>query len=203
LDFQNLSTYIELGFRHILPDGLDHILFIVAVFLSAGSVVRLLVQVSTFTLSHTLTLGLTAAGVLKVDPHIVEPLIALSIALVGINAFFPSMQRQGPLGEALRLPAIFAFGLFHGMGFGHAMHDMFIGADFPTVLLGAYLGVELGQLTVLAAAFAATFALRRLLKAANREGLYRRVVVQPAAVGVALAGSWWFLERLGAFGPAA
>jgi hypothetical protein len=203
LDFQNLTTYIELGFRHILPDGLDHILFIVAVFLSARSAVRLLVQVSAFTLSHTLTLGLTAAGVLKIDPHIVEPLIALSIAIVGVSAFFRSAQGQGLLGEAWRLPAIFAFGLFHGMGFGHAMHDMFIGADFPTVLLGAYLGVELGQLTVLAAAFAATFAIRHLLKAANREAMYRRVVVQPAAIAVAVVGSWWFLERLGVFGPVA
>jgi len=198
LDFQNLLTYIQLGFRHILPDGLDHILFIIAVFLSARSAVGLLVQVSAFTLSHTLTLGLTAAGVLKVDPQIIEPLIALSIAIVGVSAFFRSAQ-----GTAWRLPAIFAFGLFHGMGFGHAMHDMFIGADFPTVLLGAYLGVELGQLTVLAGAFAVTFAIRHLLKAANREAMYRRVVVQPAAVGVALVGSWWFLERLGVFGPVA
>jgi hypothetical protein len=195
MDLGNLSSYIELGFRHILPEGVDHILFIVAMFLSARGWGQLLIQVSAFTLSHTITLGLTAADILNVDGRIVEPLIALSIALVGLDAAFTQKMRPW------RLPVIFAFGLFHGMGFGDAMHDMFVGVDFATVLVGCYLGVELGQLTVLAGAFAVSTGVKLGLKAANREALYRRVFVQPVAIAIALFGLWWFLERLGLFGP--
>ena len=82
----NLATFIELGFRHIMPLGLDHILFIVAIFLNARSWQSLLLQATTFTFAHTITLGLAAAGLVSAPASLVEPLIALSIAVLAMCA---------------------------------------------------------------------------------------------------------------------
>lgn len=190
----NLLVFIELGFRHILPLGLDHILFIVAIFLTSQGWKSLLIQVSAFTVAHTITLGLAAAGVVDLPANIVEPLIALSIAIVAIEAIF--VKRAGPW----RLPVIFAFGLFHGLGFASQMRTYMEGADFVTALVGFNIGVELGQLVVLAASALVAWAVTAALKAADRESLYRWVFVRPVAVGIALFGLWWTLERTGLVG---
>lgn len=187
----NLLVFIELGFRHILPLGLDHILFIIAIFLTSQGWKSLLLQVSAFTAAHTLTLGLAAAGLVNLAPGIVEPLIALSIAIVAIEAIF--VKRAGPW----RLPVIFAFGLFHGLGFASQMRGYMEGSDFATALLGFNIGVELGQLVVLAASALVALGVSTALKAADRESLYRWVFVRPVALGIALFGLWWTLERTG------
>lgn len=187
----NLVAFMELGFRHILPLGLDHILFIVAIFLNARSVMSLLVQATTFTLAHTLTLGLAAAGLIHAPGEVVEPLIALSIAVLAIEAIL--FQNA----NVWRLPVIFGFGLFHGLGFGELMKAYLSGADFATGLAGFTIGVELGQLAVLAGAATAAFAVRLILKSAGKPDLYRRVFVQPVAAMIALVGLYWTIERLG------
>jgi hypothetical protein len=193
----NLLVFVELGFRHILPLGLDHILFIVAIFLTSQGWKSLLLQVSAFTVAHTITLGLAAAGLVDLSPDIVEPLIALSIAIVAIEAIF--VKRAGPW----RLPVIFAFGLFHGLGFASQMRAYMEGADFVTALVGFNIGVEVGQLVVLAASAAVAWAVSAALKAADRASLYRWVFVRPVALGIALFGLWWTLERTGLVGGGA
>ena len=187
----NLIAFVELGFRHILPLGLDHILFIVAIFLNARSVASLLIQATTFTAAHTITLGLAAADVIHAPASVVEPLIALSIAVLAVEAVIFEKA------NVWRLPVIFGFGLFHGLGFGEIMKGYLTNADFATGLTGFTIGVELGQLAVLAGAFAVSFLVRAGLKAAGKAGLYRRVFVQPVAVLIAIVGFYWFLQRLG------
>ena len=187
----NLLTFIQLGFRHILPLGLDHICFIVAIYLTSRGWKSLLLQVSCFTIAHTITLGLAAAGIITLSADIVEPLIALSIAVVAIEAIF---VEKAP---AWRLPVIFGFGLFHGMGFASQMRGYMEGADFTTALLGFNIGVELGQLVVLAGAALAALLVRTVLKAANRPALYRWVFVRPIAIAIAIFGLAWMVQRLG------
>lgn len=108
---ETLALYVKIGVRHILPGGLDHILFVLAMFFSTRHLKPLLIQVSAFTVAHTITLGMVAAGVFAPPASIVEPLIAATIALVAIeNLFFKDMTRWRPL-------VVFGFGLIHGMGF--------------------------------------------------------------------------------------
>ena len=104
-----IGSYIKLGYVHILPKGLDHILFILGLFLFSAKLRPLLWQVTMFTLAHTLTLGLFMAGFFSLPARIVEPLIAASIAYVGIeNIRSRSLQNS-------RLALVFAFGLLHGL----------------------------------------------------------------------------------------
>jgi hypothetical protein len=192
--FDNLLTFIQLGFRHILPLGFDHILFIVAIYLTSQGWKSLLLQVTTFTLAHTITLGLAAGGLIAVSPDIVEPLIALSIVAVAVEAIF---VLKAPM---WRLPIIFAFGLFHGLGFASQMIGYLEGSDFAIALVGFNVGVELGQLMVLLIALIVAFIVRLLLAFIRRPDLYHWVFVRPVAAGIALLGVWWVLERTGAIG---
>jgi hydrogenase/urease accessory protein HupE len=194
--FDNLAAFIELGFRHILPLGLDHILFIVAIFLNARSVTSLLIQASTFTIAHTITLGFAAAGVISAPEAVVEPLIALSIAVLAVEAIIFKQS------NAWRLPVIFGFGLFHGLGFGEIMKGYLTNADFATGMTGFTIGVELGQLAVLAMATAVTLIVRRLPPISQKPELYRRVFVQPVAAIIALVGVYWVFQRIGWIGGA-
>jgi hydrogenase/urease accessory protein HupE len=190
----NLATFIELGFRHILPLGLDHILFIVAIFLNARNWQSLLLQATTFTLAHTTTLGLAAAGLISAPTSIVEPLIALSIAVLAIEAVFFKQSNRW------RLPVIFGFGLFHGLGFGETMKTYLESADFAVGLAGFTIGVELGQLAVLAGSAVVALAAGAIPKAVGRPELYRRVFVQPVAAIIAVVGLYWTVQRMG-LGP--
>ena len=189
--FDNLIAFIELGFRHILPLGWDHILFILAIFLNARSVTSLLIQASTFTVAHTITLGLAAAGIISAPAAVVEPLIALSIAVLAVEAI---VFKQS---NAWRLPVIFGFGLFHGLGFGEIMKGYLTNADFATGMTGFTIGVELGQLTVLAAAAVVSLAVRRLPPISQKPELYRPAFVQPVAALIAVVGVYWVFQRIG------
>jgi hypothetical protein len=194
--FDNLLTFIQLGFRHILPLGFDHILFIVAIYLTSQGWKSLLLQVTIFTLAHTIALGLAAGGLITVSPDIVEPLIALSIVVVAIEAIF---ILKAPV---WRLPIIFAFGLFHGLGFASQLIGFLEGSDFITALVGFNVGVELGQLVVLFIAFMVAFMVRLVLALMKRPDLYHWVFVRPVAAGIALFGAYWVLERTGLIGGA-
>src|SRR5207244_4606610 len=78
-------NYLLLGFTHILPNGLDHILFVLGLFLLSTKLRPVLTQVTAFTIAHSITLGLTIYGIVSVSPRIVEPMIALSIAYVAME----------------------------------------------------------------------------------------------------------------------
>ena len=142
--WQTVLDYMVIGFEHILPLGLDHILFIVGLFLFSLHLRPLLLQVTMFTLAHTLTLGLAALEIISLSPRVVEPLIALSIAYVGIeNIWFRRLGFH-------RLILVFAFGLVHGLGFAGVLADFGMPKDaFFTALISFNVGVEFGQLAVI------------------------------------------------------
>ncbi len=134
-----LGEYLELGYTHILPRGLDHILFVVGLFLLAARLRPVLVQVTTFTLAHSMTLGLALYGVVSLPATVVEPLIALSIVYVGIENL--RTRQLTPW----RVTLVFLFGLLHGLGFAGVLTGLQLPrADFALGLLGFNLGVEAG-----------------------------------------------------------
>ncbi len=140
---------IAVGFEHILPSGLDHILFVLGLLLTSPSARRLVGELSVFTLAHSLTLALSAAGMVAVDGAIVEPLIALSIGALGAEYFLR-------LPSFTRIVLVFGFGLLHGLGFASSLASTGLAAeDLWRSVLGFNLGVELGQLSVAGAAWLA------------------------------------------------
>jgi hypothetical protein len=176
--------YIRVGFDHIIPKGLDHILFVLGLFFLALRIRPLLWQVTAFTLAHTVTLALGALEIVRVPAEIVEPIIAASIVYVGIeNVLSKGMTPWRPV-------IVFLFGLLHGLGFASVLSDFGLGSThFVPKLIGFNVGVELGQLTVIAIAFALVgywFGGRPWYKAR---------IANPASILIALVGAWWVLER--------
>jgi len=183
--------YLKIGVQHILPGGTDHILFVLALFLASTRMRSLIIQISAFTVAHTATLGLAAAGVIQPPASIVEPLIALSIAYVAIeNLFFRDISKWRPL-------IVFGFGLFHGLGFAGFIRDVGLPpGQFWSSLIGFNLGVEVGQLAVVLAAVVLSIPVKAALSRADRS--YRSVIVVPASILIAAIGLWWATTR--AFG---
>ena len=183
-----LGRYIGLGFTHILPKGLDHVLFVLGIFLVSRRVRPILLQVTAFTVAHSITLALGIRGTVSVPPSIVEPAIALSIAYIAIENVVMKDLRPW------RYAMVFAFGLLHGLGFAGVLREVGLPtSEFVTALLGFNVGVELGQLTVIGAAFL-------LVGFWFRDRTwYRARVVVPASVVIACAGLYWTVERLSPF----
>jgi hydrogenase/urease accessory protein HupE len=177
--------YFGFGYTHILPRGLDHILFVIGLFLLSTKWRSVLMQVSTFTIAHSITLGLTIDGVVSLPAKVVEPMIALSIAYVAIENIVTTELKSW------RVALVFSFGLLHGMGFAGVLKDLGLPRnDFLTALVTFNLGVEAGQLTVVALAFVLVASLRR------NPGSYRRLIAQPASITIALTGLYWTVQRL-------
>ncbi len=180
------ATFLNLlrqGFLHVVPQGVDHVLFVLGVFLLSRRWKPLLWQVSTFTVAHTLTLGLATLGIVQVPSAIVEPVIAGSIAVVALeNIFQPNYSRW-------RLLVVCSFGLIHGLGFAGALGNLGLTqASLVAGLLGFNIGVEFGQLAVITAAFLATTWIRD-------DVVYRRFVVIPGSIAIAVLGLWWMIDR--------
>jgi hypothetical protein len=179
-----VRQYLWLGYTHILPKGADHILFVLGLFLLSARLKPLLLQVTAFTIAHSITLGLSMYGVVSLPSRLVEPLIALSIAYVAIENLVTRELKPW------RIALVFMFGLLHGLGFAGVLRELGLPrGEFLTALLTFNAGVELGQLTIIAAAFAAVGALM------NRQW-YRRAIVIPASCAIAAAGLYWTITRL-------
>jgi hydrogenase/urease accessory protein HupE len=182
---QVAAEYTVLGFEHIVPKGLDHILFVLGLFLLSVQLRPLLVQVTAFTVAHSITLGLTIYGVISLSPSVVEPLIALSIVAIGIENIFVKELRTR------RVVIVFLFGLLHGMGFAGVLSGLGLPeSDFVTALIFFNIGVEAGQLSVIAGAFLLSF---WLIKNQQR---YRQWVVIPVSAIISLIGLFWTYQRL-------
>lgn len=187
--FEAFTSYIRVGFDHIVPQGLDHILFVLGLFFLSVHLRPLLWQVTAFTLAHTVTLALGALDIVRLPAEIVEPLIAASIVYVGVENLV--LRRMAPW----RPVVVFGFGLLHGLGFAAVLQDFGLGADhFIPKLIGFNVGVEIGQLAVIAAAWIALAAFF------GRFDWYHRRIGAPVSVGIALIAAFWVLERTGAIG---
>ena len=183
--FEVFSQYTVLGFEHIIPKGLDHILFVVGLFLLSTKLSSLLWQISSFTLAHTITLGLATGRIVSVPSSIIEPLIALSIVFVAVeNLMTDNLHRWRPA-------VVFGFGLLHGLGFASVLNEIGLQPEnFVSGLLGFNLGVEFGQLAVIFACF--------LLIGFwfSKKSYYRFYITNPASAAIAIVGVWWFVERV-------
>lgn len=178
--------YIGIGFTHIVPKGLDHILFVVGLFLLSPRLKPLLIQVTSFTIAHSVTLALAMLGVISAPASIVEPLIAASIVFIAVENL--ATNRLSPW----RPFVVFGFGLLHGLGFAGVLTEIGLSpAHFVSGLIGFNVGVEAGQLAVVAACYAlfgAWFSDR---------SWYRTRVTMPMSLAIACVAAWWFAERTG------
>jgi len=179
-----LALYLRLGFQHIVPEGADHILFVLGLFFLGITWRKLLTQTTVFTVAHAATLFLSTYGIFRLPSRIVEPAIALSIAWIGIeNVVRP---RLGPG----RLAIVFCFGLIHGLGFASSLSDVpFPRHDFLVALLGFNFGVDFGQLFVIAVAFLAVGWCR------NQPWFRARIAV-PCSLAIAAVGLGWAVQRI-------
>jgi hypothetical protein len=177
-----IPKFFVIGFAHILPGGLDHILFILGLFFLTRSFGVLLFQMTLFTLAHSLTLGLSLYGFLSVPTTVVETAIALSIAFIAIeNLFCDSISRWRPY-------VVFLFGLIHGLGFAHTFQENLVEqSDFLPALFSFNMGIEFSQLAVVVA-YAA-------VAAWWKQNYYRKLIARPASLAIAASGLYWAVER--------
>lgn len=177
--------YLQLGFKHIIPLGTDHILFIIGLCLLQTSFKNILWQATAFTLAHTITLALSMKGIVVAPPALIEPIIALSIAFVAIENFFITAVKPW------RLLLVFIFGLVHGLGFASMLNEIGLPPDrFTSAILFFNLGVELGQVTVIA-----LFFLLLALPFKNR-WWYNKAIVYPVSGLIACIAVYWTVERV-------
>ena len=180
----NALHYLRLGFVHIVPNGVDHILFVLGLFLLSSKLRPLLWQVTSFTIAHAVTLTLATFEFVALSGALVEPLIALSIAYVAIeNTLTERLTRWRPV-------IVFAFGLLHGLGFASVLNELGLPTETRLIsLINFNVGIELGQFTVIGVAAA-------LLNWCRIKPWYRRRVVVPISLGLALIGLSWAVERV-------
>lgn len=181
---RQLALYLRLGFHHIVPEGADHILFVLGLFFLGITWRKLLSQTTVFTVAHATTLFLSTYGIFSLPSRYVEPAIALSIAYIAAeNVFRPKL---GPG----RLAVVFGFGLVHGLGFASSLSEVpFPKRDFLVALLGFNFGVDFGQLFVIALAFLAVGFFR------NRPWFRARIAV-PSSLAIAAVGLVWAVQRV-------
>lgn len=177
--------YLKLGYEHILPLGADHILFVLSLFLLSPKLKPVLLQSLAFTIAHSVTLGLAVYNVVTPSPKIIEPLIAISIMYVALeNIFSPRLKPS-------RIAVVFCFGLVHGLGFAGALSGMGLPQNaFLSSLVMFNIGVELGQLTVILTAWFL------LAKWFGQKPYYRKYVVIPLSIIIALIAGFWTVQRI-------
>ena len=177
--------YLKTGYQHILPLGIDHILFVLSLFLLSPRLKPVLWQATAFTVAHSVTLGLSMYHIINPPSHIVEPLIALSILYVSLeNIISPRLK-------AARIGIVFLFGLVHGMGFAGALGQLGLPQNaYLLSLLMFNIGVELGQLTIIMLAY---FLLARRF---GEKPYYRKAIVIPVSTAIVCMAGIWTIERI-------
>lgn len=191
MDLEKITTtevswiYLKLGFTHILPLGIDHILFVLGLFFLSPKLKPLLTQITCFTIAHTITLGLSVYNVISAPDYIVEPIIAASIIYVAIENLKTSSLSKW------RIIIVFLFGLIHGMGFAGALKELGLPkSQFLNALITFNIGVELGQITVVLIAF---FLVGLWFK--SKDWYHKRIVV-PVSIVIAAVAAYWTVERI-------
>lgn len=176
--------YLKLGFTHIVPLGLDHIFFVVCLYLLNPKLKTVFWQATAFTVAHSITLGLAMYGYISPPSHIVEPMIALSIFYVAIENILTDKLKP------TRIVVVFLFGLLHGMGFAGVLTELGLpDKEFVTALITFNVGVELGQISVILACFALVgfwF---------SKKTWYKNRIVIPASVVIGIIALYWTIER--------
>lgn len=182
---ETIWVYIQLGFEHILPLGLDHILFILSIFFLQPKLKPVALQATIFTVAHSITLGLAMYGFLSPPSEVIEPIISLSIVFVALENLL--VRKVNPV----RLAVVFVFGLVHGLGFAGVLGELGLPEQaFFSSLISFNVGVELGQLSVILIAY---FLVGKWF---SEKTWYRQRVVVPACILIACIAGFWTIERL-------
>lgn len=177
-------VYLKLGYEHIVPLGLDHILFVLSIFFLSPKLKTVLWQATAFTLAHSITLGLAMYGFIQPLPALVEPIIALSIFFVAVENLLVRELKPS------RLAIVFGFGLVHGMGFAGVLGQLGLPpGSYLNALISFNVGVELGQITVILLAY---FLAARWFA---QKDWYRQRIVNPISLAIALLALYWTIER--------
>jgi hypothetical protein len=177
--------YIPVGFTHILPKGLDHILFVIGMFFLSTKLSSLFWQITFFTLAHSVTLAMASLGVIKISASIVEPLIAASIVYLAIENFYSNAL------TIRRSIVILCFGLLHGLGFASVLADFGLPIHhFIPALIGFNVGVELGQILIILILFST------ISYWFKNKNWYRKLIALPFSFVIGLVGLFWFFERI-------
>ena len=176
--------FTKSGFEHIIPKGFDHILFILGLFFSCLKFRSLLIQVTAFTIAHSITLILASIGLIEIPSSIVEPLIALSIVWIALENFLLKEPSKW------RFLVVFTFGLLHGLGFASVLSYYGLPKDnFISLLLAFNVGVEIGQLSILIVAFVLVdLIFKKIFNIKN--------IGTPASIILGSIGLFWFIERV-------
>ncbi|MEP7144921.1 MAG: HupE/UreJ family protein [Ferruginibacter sp.] len=180
-----VGFYLALGFKHIVPQGIDHILFVISLCLLSTNIKTIFWQATAFTVAHSITLALSMKNIIVAPGAVVEPIIALSIVFVALENMLLTELKPW------RIMVVFLFGLIHGMGFASSLNEIGLPAGkFYTSIIAFNAGVELGQITVIAAMFALIiFPLRN-------KTWYRAGIVYTISGFIALVASWWTIQRI-------
>lgn len=181
---ETLSLYVKSGIQHIIPLGVDHLAFVLALVLCVTTFRNIVIQISLFTLAHSVTLILSMLGILVLQSAWVEVAIAFSIAFVAFeNIFLKTFNHW-------RLLVVFCFGLLHGLGFAGALSEFGIPDEhFISALVGFNLGVEIAQL-----GFALIIYL--ILNQFKHKKWYRSYVTIPINLMIGVLGCFWIIDRL-------
>lgn len=180
-----LAQYIGIGFTHVLPYGLDHILFIASIYFLNSKLYSIIWQCSIFTIAHSATLGLSAAGYISPSSSVIEPLIAFSILITSIENIIQ------PKVDYFRWAIIFIFGLIHGMGFAGALSEIGLPSkEFIKALFSFNLGVELGQISIILLIY---LCIGRWF---SQKSWYRDRIVLPISSAIACLALFWTIQRI-------
>ena len=185
--FTSFTKFFVLGIQHIIPKGLDHILFIFGLFLFSSSLNKLIKQITIFTIAHSITLIFVSLSLIKINPQIVEPIIALSIVYVGLENIFKNYIK-----EYMRYVVILFFGLLHGLGFALVLSDIgYRSSKLFLNLISFNIGIEIAQILII-------LFLYLLIAIKFAKNKYYRIAFQiPSSILIASIGLYWFAERIG------
>ena len=177
--------YFKMGVTHIVPYGLDHILFVISLCLLSTKVSTILWQASAFTVAHSITLALSMRSVIVAPPQLIEPVISLSIVFVAVENIILSELKPW------RVLIVFFFGLVHGMGFASALNEVGLPRNnFFSSIIAFNLGVEIGQIAVILMVFGL------IVIPFGKSLTYKRKLVYPMSAIIALIAAYWTIERI-------
>ena len=177
--------YFKLGVKHIVPYGLDHILFVAGLCLLNNKIKNIIWQATAFTVAHSITLALAMKNVIVVPSAVVEPIIALSILFIAVENLFTSEL------QPWRIALVFVFGLVHGLGFASVLSEVGLPRDnFLTSIIAFNIGVEVGQVIIIAIMFSL------IILPFNKKPSFKKRIVYPLSTLIALVALYWTIQRV-------
>ncbi len=177
--------YFTLGVKHIVPYGLDHILFVAGLCLLNNKMKTIIWQATAFTVAHSITLALSMKNIIVAPSAIVEPIIALSILFIAVENLFSSEL------QPWRVVLVFVFGLVHGLGFASVLSEVGLPRNnFLASIIAFNIGVEAGQVMIIATMFGL------IILPFYKKPWFKKRIVYPLSILIALVALYWTVQRV-------